>query len=77
MLKANVAAWRRRGRARHLKPAEVRVAAEQSQRVETLWQAQVRARSAARTAKRTEVRARRLRDWAHCDQRRIQSWARR
>jgi multidrug efflux pump len=28
MLKANVAAWRRRRRARHLKPAEVRQAAE-------------------------------------------------
>jgi transposase-like protein len=41
------------------------------------WQAQVRARSEARRAKRTEVRARRLRDWAHCDQRRVQSWARR
>jgi hypothetical protein len=28
MLKANVAAWRRRRRARHLKPAAVREAAE-------------------------------------------------
>jgi len=33
------------------------------------WQAKVRARSAGRIAKRTDVRARRLRDWAHCDQR--------